>query len=415
MRPRRPPCSRLSRTNSVPDLLRFSTPQGLRLNLSSLATPHFATSYNLSSVGVVDGSVSYLYSSTPLAAHFAPQSDSLPLPLLCRGYNSLRRLVPRDPVAALRPPPEDGPSLLYGRLYLPRSLLEALVIKRVSPGLQFQMRAVSSHTLRNGGSVLGLAQYDVGKYAVEGLASSDGGLLGLRGVYNFGGDADPGADGQPPKAPEAPGLDRERIYGRFTAGGEIYYGTLNKSGGMSLALRFATLPSYRGTPLTATVTVNPLMGSIRASYAVMAGRHCSLATMLDFNVYSYESNWSVGTELWRKEFLRRLDDVEEEPGVDGDPAVRRAWGRSLQAKLEWRADEEPAAPKVVKAVKEAGKEDDEEEYGGVIKARLGQNSRIGILWEGRMKALLYSIGSGIDLQRPDQPFRTLGLEIQYSS
>lgn len=303
-------------------------------------------------------------------------------------------------------------------MYLPRSLLEALVVKRVSPGLQFQMRAVSSHALRNGGSVLGLAQYDVGKYAVEGLASSDGGLLGLRGVYNFGGDADPGADGATPapttKATEAAvtgGADRERIYGRFTAGGEIYYGTLNKSGGMSLALRFATLPSHRGTPLTATVTLNPLMGSVRASYAVMAGRHCSLATMLDFNVYSYESNWSVGTELWRKEFLRRLDDAEE-PGVEGDAAVRRAWGRSLQAKLEWRRDEEPQAAKVVKAARETG---EEEEYGGVIKARLGQNSRIGILWEGRMKALLYSIGSGIDLQRPDQPFRSLGLEIQYSS
>lgn len=88
----------------------------------------------------------------------------------------------------------------------------------------------------------------------------------------------------------------------------------------------------------------------------------------------------------------------------------------MQAKLEWRADEEPAVAKVVKTAKKAGdEEEEEEEYGGVIKARLGQNSRIGILWEGRVKALLYSIGSGIDLQRPDQPFRTLGLEIQYSS
>ena len=64
---------------------------------------------------------------------------------------------------------------------------------------------------------------------------------------------------------------------------------------------------------------------------------------------------------------------------------------------------------------EAMKEGEEEDYQGVIKLRLGQNSRIGVLWEGRMKSLLYSIGSGIDLQRPDQPFRTLGLEIQYSS
>ena len=286
------------------------------------------------------------------------------------------------------------------------------------------MRAVSSKALRNGGSVLGLAQYDVGKYAIEGLASSDGGLLGLRGVYNFGGDAGeplPTGASVPPKVVEGPlpggngGSDRERIYGRFTAGGEIYYGTLNKSGGISLALRFATLPSYRGTPLTATMTLNPLMGSVRASYAVRAGPHCSLATMLDFNVYSYESNWSVGMELWRKEFLRRLDEdeIEDEDGGRVDPSVRRAWRRSTQAKLEWRLDEPPAAVKA-KPVDDAS-EEGKEDYQGVIKARLGQNSRIGILWEGRMKALLYSVGTGIDLQRPDQPFRTLGLEIQYSS
>lgn len=377
--------------------------------------------------------MSYLYSSAPLKDHFDPQSESLPLPILCRGYRSLQQLPRRDPVQALQPIVENGPSLLYGRLYLPQSLLEALVIKRFSSGLQLQLRAVSSKSLRNGGSLLGLAQYDVGKFSVEGLASSDGGLLGVRGVYNFGGDATdsppPTSTGSEPRT-NGNGSDRERIYGRFTAGGEIYYGTLNKSGGVSCGLRFATLPSYRGTPLTATVTLNPLMGSIRASYSVMAGRHCSLATMLDFNVYSYESNWSVGMELWRKEFLRRVEDPAaqlEAPLstthslITTDPAVVKAWSRSMQAKLEWRLDEPAAhAPTSLESQKEmlsrtetaGGKEED---YSGVIKARISQNSTIGILWEGRVKALIYSIGSGIDLHRPDQPFRTLGLEVQYSS
>ncbi|CAI4219082.1 unnamed protein product [Parascedosporium putredinis] len=299
------------------ELLCFPTPQGLRLSLSSLATPHFATSYQLGSIGIVDGSVSYLYSSAPLKDHFDPQSESLPLPILCRGYRSLQQLPRRDPVQALQP----------------ISLLEALVIKRFSSGLQLQLRAVSSKSLRNGGSLLGLAQYDVGKFSVEGLASSD-------------------------------------------------------------------------------------------------GRHCSLATMLDFNVYSYESNWSVGMELWRKEFLRRVEDPAaqlEAPLstthslVTTDPAVVKAWSRSMQAKLEWRLDEPAAhAPtslgnqkEVLSRTETAGGK--EEDYSGVIKARISQNSTIGILWEGRVKALIYSIGSGIDLHRPDQPFRTLGLEVQYSS
>lgn len=238
---------------------------------------------------------------------------------------------------------------------------------------------------------MGLAQYDVGKYACEGLYSSDGGLLGVRGVYNFGGDAD-----DTPKEKGSSDILKDRIYGRFSTGGEIYYGTLNKSGGISLGTRFATLSEHNGTPLSATLTLNPLMGNIAASYAVVAGKHCSLATRMEFNVFSYESAWAIGMELWRKPFARPID----EDGV---------FKRSFQAKMEWRLDEpEPPKPK-------AKDGDEPEEYAGVLKTRLDQNMRIGVLWEGRVKSLLFSLGSGIDLRKLDKPFRTLGLEIQFSS
>ena len=376
-------------------------------------TPRFANSYHLGSVGIVDGSVSYLYSSIPLQTHLTPESETLHLPSLCRAYHGLNTLPRRDPIAALKPTEADSPTMFCGRLYLPQSLLEALVVKRFSPGLQLQIRAVSSDSLKNGGSLLGLAQYDVGKYAVEGLASSDGGLLGLRGVYNFGGDA----SDEPPPTPLSSttekngngsiGSDKERIYGRFTAGGEIYYGTLNKSGGMSGGLRFATLPSHNGTPLTATVTLNPLVGSIAASYAIRAGKFLSLGSRLDFNVYSYDSNWSVGMELWRKEALPRI----EEPVVENLPKRK---DRSFQAKLEWRLDDpQPESDPEPKRGQEPKKPGDE--FGSMIKARFDLNTRLGLLWEGRVKSLLFSIGTNIDLRRLDHPFRTLGLEIQYSS
>lgn len=395
------------------DLLRFQTPQGLRLSLSSLVTPRFANSYHLGSVGIVDGSISYLYSSVPLQSYLTPDSETLHLPTLCRAYHGLNTLPRRDPLAALKPTGEDSPLMFYGRLYLPQSLLEALVVKRFSPGLQLQLRAVSWESLKNGGSFLGLAQYDVGKYSAEGLASSDGGLLGLRGVYNFGSDD---SEDAPPTTPSASaensngsnGSDKERIYGRFTAGGEIYYGTLNKSGGMSCGLRFATLPSHNGAPLMAMVTLNPLVGTIAASYAVRAGKFLSLGSRLDFNVYSYDSNWSVGMELWRKEVLPRL---EEESVVEDLPRRKE---RSFQAKLEWRLDDPEPECKAEqrKAVEPTRPED---EFGSMIKARFDQNTRLGLLWEGRVKSLLFSIGTNIDLGRLDHPFRTLGLEIQYSS
>ncbi|KAH8669978.1 hypothetical protein BGZ61DRAFT_363575 [Ilyonectria robusta] len=415
--------------NSTSDaLLNFQTPRGLRLTLSALASPNFATSYQLGSVGIVDGSISYLFSSVPLQVLLTPQSETVPLPALLRSYRPLTELPRRTDPGLQTPQDRPEPSLLYGRLYLPQSMLEAMVVKRVSPALQLQLSSVSAQHLRNGGTVLGLAQYDVGKYALEGLASSDGGFLGIRGVYNFGGDADM----RPPPSPtDNENGDRERIYGRFSTGGEFYYGILNKSGGISLGTRFATLPSHTGTPLSATLTLNPLMGNISASYAVVAGKHCSLATRMEFNVFSYESAWALGMELWRKPFVRPVADDDNTKQTNtkqtnteqtnAEQTVQKK-ERSFQAKLEWRLDDpEPVivptpAPTPINP-DELGEENKpgEEKYAGVLKTRLDQNLRIGVLWEGRVKSLLFSLGSGIDLRKLDKPFRTLGLEIQFSS
>lgn len=399
-----------------------------------------------------------------------------------------------------------GDSLFYGRLYLPQSLLEGLVVRRFSADLQVQLSAVSERSLRNGGTLLGLIQYDRGKYGIEGLASTDGGLLGFRGLYNFGGDA------SPPPPPTTSTLtsggtptehnsnehdqqtatterERDRIYGRFSAGGEVYYGTLNKSGGMSLGARFATLPTHRGTPLTTTLTINPLMGNISATYAVLARDYCSLATRMEFNVYSYESEWAVGMELWSNRrpagFLLGADprsaSAREEPKPQPSPPAsppeplpagpvpileKLKKERSFQAKMEWRLDENddttpssptsspsPSPPLAAAAAAaspptppsplppapsspvinspspldtppvstkpeinaRAEKDEEPEAYRGVLKARLDQNLRIGLLWEGRVKSLIFSLGSGIDLRKLDEPFRSLGMEIQFSS
>ncbi|KAI0805196.1 hypothetical protein GGR55DRAFT_690573 [Xylaria sp. FL0064] len=430
-----------STLNATSDaLLHFATPRGLRLTLSSLATPHFATSYQLGTVGVVDGSISYLYSTVPLDYHAVAQSEKIPLPELLQSYSPLAELERRNRIKGVH-----RDVLAYGRLYLPLSMLEALLVKRMSPTLQVQVSAVSDQTLRNGGTILGMVQYDEGRYGVEGLASSDGGLMGIRGLYNFGGDV--AGSSSPGNAQNVgngtSGPEKERIYGRFSAGGELYYGTLNKSGGMSLGARFATLPSHKGTPLTATMTINPLMGTLSWTYAVMAGRNCSLGTKMDFNVYSYESAWSVGMELWRKKGTwvadADIDDSTEIVATDAptDPLPQR----SFQAKMEWRMDDEPLpllcapdllpdpAPSVASETttpnprtfrakldwRKNHEYEDEDLYSGVLKARLDHHWRIGLLWEGRIKSLLFSLGSGIDLRRPDSPFRTLGLEVQFSS
>jgi len=364
-------------------LLNFDTPRGLRLNFSSLSSPNFATSYALGSVGVVDGSLSYLYSSLPL--HSSSRSSEIDLHNVIRGYRQIqelhrpeeswtweqwqrgRRIDKRD-------------TLLYGRLYLPQSTLEALYMRRISPTQQFKLSAVSDSRLRNGATILALHQFDVGKYSTETLYSTDGGLIGVRGLYNFG--PDPRKEVTQPPSHKTD----DRFYGRFSAGAELYYGSLNKSGGVSVGGRFATLPAHKGIPLTATLTLNPLMGNFSTTYAVKAGDNLSLCTRFDFNVYSYESDIILGCELWRMKM----------------PIVRPQ-GRSMAAKLAWKLDDfqEPIQEPV--------------EVAGVLKARIDQDCKIGVLWEGRVKELLFTLGSTFDMKKRDQPFRALGLELQYSS
>ncbi len=270
-------------------------------------------------------------------------------------------------------------TLLYGQLYLPQSTLEALYLRRISPTQQFRLSAVSDSRLRNGGTILALHQYDVGKYSADMLYSTDGGLLGIRGLYNFGPD--------PRKESTEPPRVEDKFYGRFSAGAEMYYGSLNKSGGVSFGGRFATLPAHKGVPLTATLTLNPLMGNLSTTYAVKAGKNLALCSKFDFNVYSYESDVVMGFELWK---MKRKQEKKRE--------------RSMAAKLEWRLD----PPEV--DVKPGP-----EEVAGVLKARVDQNWRIGLLWEGRVKELLFTLGSSIDMKKKDQPFRAIGLELQYSS
>lgn len=502
-------------------LLHFPTPTGSRITLSSFVRPKFGTSY---SIGIKDGWVSYLYSTLPTKA--ITSSDRIPLPNLLRSYHSLSTNAANHAV---------GHGLVYGRLYLPQSRLEALLSARVTPQVHLTLRAVSQETLRHGGTALALASWDdpAGRFGIETLASSDGGVLGLRGLWNATNppvrsstteavSGSSSAASLPSTAiPITPFLDqtaatgsnhnnnadKERVNGRFSVGGEIYYGLLNKSGGLSLGGRFQTLPTHAGTPLTAALTFN-LLGHFSATYAVMAGRGCTLASQFGFNVYSYESDWAVGVELWRGGGARRrggdaavpsgsdvtaaatgpgvmVDQDVPDPadippreaeavlaartGLDHevDPSLAEAMHarevsnnsiktaaaastttalpvathptkqRSFQAKLEWRLDSDdnqntsvevydPSTGAKLTTTGELGQvasfgdggwpdDGDEDSPAGVVKCRCDQHMRVGLMYEGRYKSLLFSLGTDVDLRRLEAPFQGVGLAVQFSS
>lgn len=272
---------------------------------------------------------------------------------------------------------------------------------------------MSDARLPNGGSALALLAQDRGKWNAEYMYSTDSALFGVRGLYNFGPDPRiageegtalaPAIEDGAAMVPRTTGaLGKENEAGeqvsRCSAGAEMYYGLLNKSGGMSTGVRFATLPAHTGFPYTMTLTLNPLMGNLSSSYSVRAGELLSLSTRLNFNVYSYESGVVMGMEVWK---LRDLG------GLDG-----------------WLSREEEKRLAQAKGTVEVGRRKglfDGEDVGGArdvagcLKARVDQRGNVGLLWEGRIKELVYSCGASIDLRGGKDIVNGVGLELQYSA
>ncbi|OAL37629.1 hypothetical protein AYO20_03136 [Fonsecaea nubica] len=266
-------------------LLSFQTPSTLSLHVSSLSTPNFASSYTLSTLGHIDGSISYLYSSIPLS-HVPSEAPSIPLKYLTPGYRDIRlplTFLPGKKKDNSKSLSEDGrkPILLHATLDLPPpSVLTALYARRISPETLLSISIYSKSTstpVTNTGpppaSILAHVQHDAGQYSVEGLGSTDNGLLGIRGLWNFGLTAPKMQAASPSRhLPSLQTTDATDISTDFSlpgpssarqgdaltpyqirlaskpsllsAGAEFYYSPLSHVIGLSTGLRFTTLTPH---------------------------------------------------------------------------------------------------------------------------------------------------------------------------
>lgn len=107
---------------------------------------------------------------------------------------------------------------------------------------------------------------------------------------------------------------------------------------VSTGLRFTTLPdatpSAQGSsaqntpslippqpPTTLTATFNPMMGHLSTAYAARVSRDLALCSRFDFNMYSYESEWTMGAEWWIRRGLGkpRLSELAESKDIRFPP------------------------------------------------------------------------------------------------
>ncbi|KAJ5587511.1 uncharacterized protein N7459_003276 [Penicillium hispanicum] len=417
-------------TTTTQSILDFSTPERLRVRLSSLSTPHFATSYTLGTVGLLDGSVSYLFSTVPL--HNTPSRSALvPLRKISPGYRQVQ--APAAPVETWGwdslldgvsiPGLNDGSrlgsserkhgdstaeevahrkaTLLHASLHLPSpTTLYALFLRRISPTMQLSLAVCSTRgpplsKSAPQASMLTQLSHDTGKYCNEYLFSTDNALFGWRGLWNFGPD------------PRYARNDASPALSLLSAGAEAYYSPVSSLIGMSTGLRFSTLPaatevpsspsssSSHPTPIstfpyTLTLTLTPITGSLSTTYSLRASPNLAFSSRFGFNVYSWESEMVAGCELWRR------NKKSPFPADDGLEWARRKMRlHNFSASLPGT----PASPLMSDPVQpESGKPDeraDGEANDSVIKLRIDQSWNVRLLWEGRVKELLVSAGVGL--------------------
>ncbi|KAF9558049.1 Mitochondrial distribution and morphology protein 10 [Mortierella alpina] len=491
-------------------LLDFQSPQGLSLRLSKLPSAVFKTTTTMNALPILEGSVGYLFTSRALliddsaSVRFRHLVDRFRIICLDHSIREADQWTEYDEHGKRR-----RDYLLCGRMNLANARLEALYSRRISKHRQYVISGISDPASRSASHLSAQFQYDKGKYCAEMSFTTDDGLIGIRGLYNFGQDFDESYEGMlkegrrrqhhhkvvpegmlsnssdntsieqkqestdidldlsssfshvtselpmasedirihggEPRAvyleeetAEECSLPSERIRGYWSAGAEIYYSATEKLGGVSTGLRYRTLPplapvkqppsssddsssiepSSENTtpgyptstapeyhqnyiPITITQTLNPIMGHVSSSYAAQVHPDLGLCSRFDFNLYSYDSELTAGVEWWIRERKGATASSEQEPASDPFPKT-------------------VGVPELATSTSNAAGQDLEERQPivGVIKAKLGVQSGLAIMWEGRFNKLLFSLGFVGHVFSPHAQapiVKTVGLEIQYFS
>ncbi|KAG0254361.1 Mitochondrial distribution and morphology protein 10 [Actinomortierella ambigua] len=564
-------------------LLDFQVPKGLSLRLSKLPSSVFKTTSTMNALPILDGSIGYLFTSRPLpiddsaSVRFRHMVDRFRIICLDHGIREADQWSEIGPDGKRR-----KDYLLSGRLNLANARLEALYSRRVSKHRQYVISGVSDPASKAASYISAQYQYDKGKYCAEVSFTTDDGLIGVRGLYNFGQDFDysyqtmhaerrhraldlqagldqqqralaevmgmndeerkqlkqaslDSKDGddenereevgnvaqdntrsqQRPSKPDEEGHHRrdqdlvprlkesarmmmvdsalgssaaldddvdlleevveeaetrlqrqrpsslqfqhgpgqgragqlrdgtadeqqapedewaedsdDRSRGYWSAGAEVYYSATEKLGGVSMGLRYRSLPPLTASsasadghpyptstgpehhqhyiPVTLTQTLNPIMGHVSSSYAAQVNPDLGLCSRFDFNLYSYDSELTVGLEWWLREkrgFVApsssAISSTSSSSSSSSSSAIADANDASLVKTLEERHEEQRQLELLeAEAAVQSRHPHVLAPVIGVLKARLGVQSGLAILWEGRFNKLLFSFGVVADM------------------
>lgn len=277
------------------NLLQFKIPSGFQVSVASKNTENSYSSATLRQLNRLNGSVSYFYSSNDMKNAYKG-TGTLPLWSVIDDYRFIRspkqeRVLQRRKKAERKDLGDRNPYLLYGKMYFPSQFLEGMIVKRLSDSTQMTLRFINTPKFRKltkNCSILTLyLQRQNDHNATDFIYSSTESLLGLRCLYKLGSDF---------SLSSSPGYTDSTS---LSAGFELWFALLSMSPGLSTAVRYSTHISSSGKPLTMTLALNPLLGTIESTYSIKPGLNSTFCSKYTFNIYSYESDFLLGFSLFR--------------------------------------------------------------------------------------------------------------------
>lgn len=288
-------------------LLDFQIPLGGKLDVTSQATDHLASSMTLLNYNSIHGSLAYFYSSAPLKNTAGTKDISLQDAIA--GFRIIEPHMPGHEAKDIDKVSGTKPLLLYGRLYFPGSSLEAMIIRRLSDLTQLLVKCINNPHLHKNGTMIVYLQENVPRYSREYIYSTTEALFGFRCLYNFGNPARASAT-------SIPKFDNSVV----SVGAELWYAAISMSPGLSTAFRYSTRSTSTGKPLTMTLSCNPILGHISSTYNVKTSVSSTVCSKYDFNWYSYASNLSIGFELFNfskpsRIFTHHEDELRHNPTI----------------------------------------------------------------------------------------------------
>ncbi|GMG23233.1 unnamed protein product [Ambrosiozyma monospora] len=340
-------CTSWDPENSYDDVLRtsknllsFTIPSGFKFCLSAKNSEYSYSSLSIAQFNRVTASLAYMYSSVDMTGVYQ-DSTHLPLQSLLQSYRFVQ------PHSANQWPfngsnlrkGNERPYMMYGKMYFPSQFLEGMLIKRLSNTSQIIVKFISSPKLQklaNPASIISLQfQRQTPSNSMEFIFSSKDALTGFRYLYNFGTSSNQHTDNSNSNSNSSsnshahnnhnynhnhnrinssldshnqdtnhnhqhtttPQLPTESSL--LSLGCELWFAPYSMSPGLSTALRYSTHLTSSGKPLTITLALNPLLGTVESTYAIKTDINSTFCSKYSFNLYSYESDLSLGVNFLR--------------------------------------------------------------------------------------------------------------------